>query len=597
MPRWGFITSYWLTTGENAMSHNMSGQDKHSYSFLDAYRGTDFVGEWPTVRQMFEITCKRFPDNMCFQAFSPEKLVFTYSEANKVIKRTANYLRSLGVSKGDKIAVAGKNSPEWALAYLSVLYAGAIVVPLDITLHDSEMDHLLEFAGVQTMFLDANRIDQVRGCLKNKISLEKGSPFPYILDAGIDGEYIPDMAKGDDTVAILFTSGTTGIPKGVMLTNDNLVSDCYLVQEKGYMPLRSDDIFYAILPIHHAYTMLAVFFESISVGAGLIFGKRLVVSQILKELREGKVTMFLAVPMLFNKMLAALMDGVREKGPVVYGAIRVLMGFSGLVKKTLGLNLGKHLFRFLLKKLSLETNRICISGGGPLPARTFKMFNELGIDFVQGYGLTETSPITHLNPVRGYRITSVGRAMPRVEVRIVAPDSEGNGVIHIKGPMVMQGYYNNSEATDAVLDKDGWLDTGDVGHVDAQDFLYLTGRAKNVIVTDGGKNVFPEEIEDLFQLYPDIEQICVLGYELCPEDRTEGIRALIYPSDDARKRYAEPILLRHHMESLVDEVNRTLQGYKKISRVDIVDERLEETSTRKLKRFIISRKYDDRDCV
>jgi long-chain acyl-CoA synthetase len=572
--------------------HDVDGtKRRHAYSFLDAFRGTDFEGEWPTVRQMFEITCKRFPSNMCFQAFVPERIMFTYAEANGIVKRTANYLRSAGISHGDRIAVAGKNSPEWALAYLSVLYAGAVVVPLDITLHDDEMERFIEFSGVRKLFIDSDRIDRIQSVVDEKICLEKGSGFPYILDVGLDGEYIPDAAAGGDVAAILFTSGTTGVPKGVMLTNDNLVSDCYLVQEKGYMPLRSDDIFYAILPIHHAYTMLAVFFESISVGAGLIFGKRLVVSQILKELREGKVTMFLAVPMLFNKMLAALMDGIRKKGPVVYALVRLLIGFSGLVKRTFGINLGKKLFRFLLKKLSLETNRICISGGGPLPPRTFKMFNELGIDFVQGYGLTETSPITHLNPVRGYRIASVGRSIPEVQVKIVEPDEEGNGLIFLRGPMVMKGYYHNQDATDEVLSQDGWLNTGDVGHTDDAGFLYLTGRAKNIIVTEGGKNVFPEEIEDRFQLYSDIEQICIVAYEIDPRQKAEGIRALIYPSDDARKNYADDSSMRRRMESLVAEVNKSLQPYKKITKVDIVAERMEETSTRKLKRFVIHRKY------
>ena len=214
-----------------------------------------------------------------------------------------------------------------------------------------------------------------------------------------------DEADGEDVAAILFTSGTTGTPKGVMLTHNNLVSDVYLAQ--GNMRIYPTDVFYAILPIHHAYTMLAVLLEATGVGAAVVFGKKLVVSQILKELKQGRVTMFLAVPMLFNKMLAALMKGVREKGIAVYGLIRLMMAISGFIKRTTGRNIGKRMFGFLLSRLSLDTNRICICGGGPLPASTFRMFNELGIDFVQGYGLTETSPITHLNPVEAYREASV----------------------------------------------------------------------------------------------------------------------------------------------------------------------------------------------
>ncbi len=192
-----------------------------------------------------------------------------------------------------------------------------------------------------------------------------------------------------------------------MLSHSNLVSDCYLAQ--GHMTLYPTDVFYALLPIHHSYTMLAVFIEAISVGAEIVFGKKLLVSQILKELKLGKVTMFLAVPMLFNKMLKGLLNGIKEKGIVVYGLIRFLMSISGLIKKVFKVNPGHKMFNGILAKLSMDNIRICISGGGPLPSSTFKLFNQLGIDFVQGYGLTETSPIITLNPVYAYVETSVGK--------------------------------------------------------------------------------------------------------------------------------------------------------------------------------------------
>ena len=303
--------------------------------------------------------------------------------------------------------------------------------------------------------------------------------------------------------------------------------------------------------------------------------------------------MFLAVPMLFNKMIAALMNGVRKKGIVLYGIIRALMGLSGVLKKILGINVGKRMFGFLLRKLSLESNRICICGGGPLPASTFKMFNELGIDFVQGYGLTETSPITHLNPVDAYRETSVGKKIKECEVRIVDPDSDGNGTIYIKGPMVMKGYYNNPEATAEVLSADGWLNTGDVGHEDGDGYLYLTGRAKNVIVTEGGKNVFPEEIEDHFQLYDEIDQVCIIGYELDKSMKSEGIRLIAYPADSLRKSLnGDAAAIEKRINEIVSEVNKELQSYKKITKVTIADEPLPMTSTKKVKRFEVKAKFD-----
>ncbi len=559
---------------------------KKAWDFLDEYRGKFFEGRWPNVKTMFHISVMRYPDNDCFKAFSPKTVSFTYAEAEKKIREISYYLLSLGVKKGDKIAVSGKNSPEWALSYLAIIYSGCIVVPLDIQLKDSEMETLLRFGDVSCLFIDHDRIKGIDADgslgLKEKISLEPcNDGYKYVLD--LNGEERDGFeSRSDEVAAILFTSGTTGTPKGVMLTNENLVADCYLGQ--GNITFYPDDVFYAILPIHHSYTMLAVMFESFSVGACTVFGKKLVISQILKELREGKVTQFLAVPMLFNKMIAALMAGVREKGIIVYGLIRFLMGLSGVVKKISGVNIGKKMFPFLLKKLSLENIRTCICGGGPLPASTFKMFNQLGVNFVQGYGLTETSPVTHLNPTYAYIESSVGKALPECQVKIVDPDSDGNGVIYIKGPMVMKGYYKNEEATREVLSDDGWLNTGDVGHEDSAHYLYLTGRAKSVIVTEGGKNVFPEEIEDHFQLYDDIEQICIIGYLIDRAMKAEGIRAVIYPSEKARKNYPDENALKARMDEIISEVNRDLQSYKKITKVDITSSPLPMTSTKKIKR-------------
>lgn len=580
----------------------MSKKKHHAkpWDFLDEYRGKEFTGTWPTVVEMFDITVKRYPDNESFRAFTPKKEVYTYAEAYEHIQTIASYLVVEGVTKGTKVALTGKNSPQWAMSYLGILYAGGIVVPLDATLSDEDMIKLMAFAGVKIFIADSERLkgfdEKDTLGLTHRLSLEPSEEFPMIMEQKGDRRRKAYKATGEETAAILFTSGTTGTPKGVMLSHENLVSDCYLAQ--GNMWIYPTDVFYAILPLHHSYTMMAVFIEAISVGASIVFGKKLVISQVLKEMREGKVTMFLAVPMLFNKMIAALMNGVKEKGAVLYGVIRFLMGVSGVLKKVFKVNIGKKMFGFLLKKLSLEHNRICISGGGPLPASTFKLFNQLGIDFVQGYGLTETSPITHLNPVEAYIETSVGKNLPQVEVRIVDPDSDGNGLIYIKGPMVMQGYYKNPEATDEVL-KDGWLNTGDVGYQDANGYLYLTGRAKNLIVTEGGKNVFPEEIEDHFQLYDEIDTICVLGYIVDKQKKSEGIRALIYPSekysDEMKKTHGEQSAaeIEKRLNQIVGEVNKSLQSYKKITRVTVVNEPLEMTSTKKVKRHVVAQKYKD----
>ena len=556
---------------------------------FDAYRGKEFSGEWPTIKELFHINTMRYPDNTCWKEYSPKEISLTYKEAEEKVKEVSSWFLSLGVKKGDKIIVSGKNSVAWAVTYIAVQYAGCTVVPLDSSLHDEDFIKFAKFSDSVVLVADNDRMKKVAGSLPmlGYASLEENGTYPSIMTLSApyrDGHVMTE----DDVAAILFTSGTTGTPKGVMLTNKNIVSDIFISQAS--MNIYPTDVFYAILPIHHAYTMLAVFMEGLGSGASVVFGKKLVVSQMLKELKEAKVTMFLGVPMIFNKLYAGLLAGVRKKGVVVYGLIRFLMGISGFLKKAFGLKVGKKMFGFLLKNLSLENCRICICGGGPLPSSTFRGFNELGLDFVQGYGLTETSPITHLNPIYAFKVESVGKNVALTEAKIVDADSEGNGVIYIKGPQVMKGYYKNQEATDEILDKDGWINTGDVGHIDSEGYLYLTGRAKSIIVTDGGKNVFPEEIEDKFQLYDDIEQICIIGYVKDKALKAEGIRAIIYPSKNVRETMKDDEIQKK-MEGIISDVNKNLQAYKKISMVTVAKEPLEMTSTKKIKRFVVAKQY------
>ncbi len=567
----------------------MADKRKHNpipWDFLDEFRGEGkyFNAEWPTLKELFDITTARYPNNKAFEAFAPKHVVYTYTQAKEIITKVANKLYELGVRHGDKVGLTGKNSPEWALAYFSIAYAGAIIVPVDYSLSEDVISNLMNFAETKVLFCDNEKIDKIKLDVP-KIALE-GDGENSIYKMQSSESHPIQYPTSKELAAIMFTSGTTGTPKGVMLSHENYVSDCY--QAQGNMNIYNDDVFYALLPIHHAYTMLAVFIEAVSVGANIVFGKKLVVKQIFKDLKEGGVTMFLGVPMLFNKVIAGIMKGLKEKGPIVNGLIRCLMGISGFFKKHFNWKGGKKMFSFILKKVSLDKIRICISGGGPLPASTFKLYNQLGIDFVQGYGLTETSPIINLNPVFDYIETSVGKVLPGVEEKIVDPDSEGNGLIYVKGSMVMQGYYKNPEATAEILTEDGWLNTGDIGHLDSRNYLYLTGRQKNIIVTEGGKNVFPEEIEDSFQLYDDIDQICVRGYIADAEKKAEGIMAIVHPSDACMEKYKDDMsALMDHIGAIITEVNATFPSYKKIRKLAIQKEKFPLSSSSKIQRFKI----------
>jgi long-chain acyl-CoA synthetase len=560
------------------------------WEFLNDYRGKNFQGQWPTLPEMYKITVLRYPERLCFTVFEPDRISLNYTQSLKLIEAIARWLYSKGIRRGDRVAVTGKNSPEWTVAYLAVLFAGGVVVPIDYQLRNEETDLLIKTAGARILFVDEEKHEYYTKNSKNLeeiISLRKGiGTYIYDLD-GAEADI--EKAEENDTAAILFTSGTTGNPKGVVLTHRNLVSDCYLAQGTPLIVL-STDVFYAILPIHHSYTMLAVFIETISTGAEVVFGKKMVTSQILKELKEAKITMMLGVPILFNKVLAGIIRGLKAKGPIVYGLISFMMAISGFIKKIFNVNPGKKMFKFILDKASLTSVRICISGGGPLAPSVFKKYNQLGIDFVQGYGLTETSPIIAINPIEGYKETSVGRICPHVDMKILNPDERGVGEVIVKGPMVMQGYYNLPEETAASFTEDGYLKTGDLGYLDNENYLYLTGRAKNMIVTEGGKNVYPEEIENEFQLFEELEQILIRGYMIDTKMKSEGIEALVYPNPEFKNEKGEAMSaeeMKDRISRIILTVNQKLQPYEKISRTVILEKPMEMTTTKKIKRGVL----------
>ena len=576
----------------------MNEMSKRPWAFLDAWRGKKFTGEWPTLPEMFEITTERFPDRNCLTVFEPDRITLTYRETLAAIKKLAGWLTAHGLKKGTHIAVSGKNSSEWAIVYLAALYAGGTIIPIDYGLHTYEIASLLKTAKPLFFFVDEEKYDYFLEESKSQsfigevysLNGNHADRYVYNLQAEPLATYFP--LRETDTAAILFTSGTMGNPKGVMLSHRNIVSDCYIAQ--SHLKIFESDIFYALLPIHHSYTMVAVFIEAISVGAEIVFGKSLVVSRMLRELKEGKITMLLGVPLLFNKLLAGIMKGVRSKGVFVYGIIRFLMGVSYLIKKTTGKNIGKTLFKSVLEKANLTTLRTAISGGGPLSKEVFRAYNEFGIDFVQGYGLTETSPIIALNPKEHFKIESVGSYFhPYMEMKILDPDENGRGEICAKGPMIMQGYYNMPEETAAVLSEDGWFRTGDIGWLDDEKYLYLCGRAKNLIVTSGGKNVYPEEIENAFQMYyNDIEQITVMGYHPENDLTSEEIEVLIYPTDELYKTLnldrgtpAGDSAAYKRMAAIVEIVNKELLPYQRITKTTILDKPLEMTTTKKVKRY------------
>ena len=555
-------------------------------------------GKWPTTVEAFENSAATFPERTAFSRFiGNDKETFTYTKASAYIKTTAKHLRSCGLDREDKIVLIGKNSPGWAMAYLAIHSIGAIVVPLDHMSEKEKVVQLGSFSDAKAILCDSQWIDQLVdtkwfGALTAVLSLEddhKGYHSLFSLSE-IDENLLLTKPTEDDIAVILYTSGTTGNEKGVLLTHKALMSDAYQAADPYFLTLTEHDVFYGLLPLHHSYAMTAVFLESIIHGSELLFSSKVVISRNLQEMRMGKVTNLLGIPLLFNKLLTGLMKKVREKGLPAYILIRTLMHINYFFRRAFHINFGKRWFAPLLDGIGMKHNTLTICGGGPLSPKVFRQYQQLGVDFIQGYGLTETAPILTLVSLDHINVNSIGQIFPLVDMRIDDPDLLGVGEIQVKGPNVCSGYFRDEKATAELFTEDGYLKTGDLGSIDSRGFVYIKGRAKNLIVTEGGKNVFPEEIEELIYAYGQVEQVVIRSYVPDKTMKGELIEALIYPDKEYFKEHGiDEQQIGTEIDALIHSVNKKLPPYKKVSKITILSESLEMTSTKKIKRGKISR--------
>ncbi len=549
-------------------------------------------GHWPSIVQVFNRSAASFPDRPAFSCFEGnDKHTYTYRQVADRIYTTGCYLKEGGVQEGDRVLLIGKNSPAWAIGYLSIQSIGAVVVPLDVFSTPQKVNDLGLFSEVTAMLADEQWLLRIAGSelestLRVKVSLEnpieRVSSLWLLPDAG-PGQQFPEV-PASSLAAILYTSGTTGNEKGVMLTHENLISDAYQASDPLFLTLDETDVFYGLLPLHHSYAMTAVFLESILHGSELLFTPKVLISRNINEMSRGHVTNILGIPLLYNKIREGILKKVREKGLVAYGAISALL-FISLSLSRIGIPVGRTWFSSILTQIGFADNRLAICGGGPLSPKVVNFYRAIGITFLQGYGLTETSPIITLNPRKKIKPASVGIPFPLVDLRIFEPDLLGVGEIQVRGPNVTSGYYRDKKATNDLFTEDGYLKTGDLGSVDRKGYVYIKGRAKNLIVTEGGKNVYPEQIEEQILLHAEIEQAVVRMYMGNKDTRSEQIEALIYC--DPENHVSE-----EKIHSIIDDVNRRLHPYERISRTTILTEPMEMTSTRKIKRTKVQRTID-----
>lgn len=564
---------------------------------LQPYKGKFFDGEWPTITEMFNIALSKYADRPCFTVFEKkEKICLTYKDVHERIKNVASYLSAQGVKKGDKVVLTGKNSIQWGISYFAINYAGAVVVPIDAQLPVERMLKLAEFADSVFLITDGEVFSKIpsdnawhNGLLGRLTLTGSHEGITGVMD--VKAEKLIDYVKisENDLAAILFTSGTTGNEKGAMLTNRNIISDTYLVADG--MGVDETDVLYALLPLHHSYCCTTVLLETVKHGASCLFGHGIVVSLMINDLKRGGVTVFMGIPLLYNKLLNGIMNKVKAQGKLTYALVSTLMWINGFFKKYFHCAPLKGFFnKKILSNLGLDKSKILICGAGPLSPKVFKQYQQLGLDFLQGYGLTETAPVLTLNPIKHFKLDSVGRVLGQMDIIIADADSSGVGEIRVKGPNVTPGYYKDEENTKVLFDENGYLKTGDLGYMDSEKYVYLKGRAKNLIVTEGGKNVYPEEIEDAFQTYTNVEQILVRGFQQKKDVPCECIEAVIYPSPDYYKAKGfTPEQIKADIEATVKTVNQNLMIYKKIEKITIIDKPMDMTTTKKIKRNTVAK--------
>ncbi len=541
---------------------------------------------YKTITEAFEKSANEYKDRVMSKIKRDGKWVeYKYGEVLSNVKKIAEYLKELGVKPRDFVALVSENRPEWGWGYLAIQWIGGMVIPLDAKLTDVERRFLMDFAGVKGVICSKEYLDEM---LEAKDDLKLN--FILCMDENKNIPNYPEILKkykgidrfevdGEHLAEILFTSGTTGSPKGVMLTHGNIMSDLEGVYQ--VIDINEEDIFFSILPIHHVYECTVGFIAPFYIGATVAYASSLRPNVMIQEIKEIKPTVWLTVPLILEKIYQRILKELENQPPtrkVIIGLMRRFFKnqLSKRIKSTLG----------------LERIKYMVSGGAALPVWVSKGLEDLGFPIIQGYGLSETSPILTVNPPHAPRNASVGLPIPGVEIKLFDVNENGEGEIGARGPVVMRGYYKNEKATKEVFTDDGWFLTGDVGYFDEDGYLYITGRRKAVIVSKGGKNIYPEEIENKLIESPYIEEILVFGAKN-PDTGEEEVQALVYPNLDEVRSLAHKLNATPDDEFIYDLISKEIERlskdlapYKRIKRFALRYEEFPKTTTRKIKRHL-----------
>jgi long-chain acyl-CoA synthetase len=496
--------------------------------------------------------------------------------------RLAAGLQRAGLERGDRVALMAPNGSDWVVAALGTVYAGGAVVPLDTQMPGDDLAHVLEDCAPRFVFTTASLLE--------RIAEEPGAARVYLFDAAepepnlwsslLGDQAAAPSAEAEDLAAIFYTSGTTGPPKGVPLTHENLSSNVEALCTQGLAD--DSDRVLVPLPFHHVYPFTVGILVPLTLGAPIIVPFSLVGPQIVRALREGGATVMLGVPRLYEAVWSALEDRVSGRGRIAATLFHGMLRVSIAARRRLGLRLGPRLFRGLHARLGPRL-RLVVAGGAALDPALGRKLQGLGWEVATGYGLSETSPILTFNPPDRARLESAGIALPGVELRI--DGSERPGEVLARGPNVFSGYWNLAEKSATVLDADGWFRTGDTGETDREGYLYLRGRKSAMIVLSGGENVDPERVEKTLAAVDGIREAGVL-------ERGDRLAAVVVP-EASLLREVEGNALRKRLEQAVREASRELPSHHRPGALRIALDPLPRTRLGKLRRHKLEELFDE----
>jgi long-chain acyl-CoA synthetase len=551
--------------------------------------------------RQFELNARTLPEHVAFRLKTPQGYrQFTYAETYRQSRLVATGLLALGVQKGARIAILSENRPEWVIAYLGVYLAGGTAVPLDPQISPAEWRTLLDDSESFTVFTSSLSLSKLQAAVQESRPPRRIISFdPRTGDrdarselAGLiewaDSLADPPALPGherSDVVLIIYTSGTTGNPKGVMLTEGNILGEIDGIRTT--VEFYHTDKLLCLLPLQHVFASVVNFLTPLYLGAQTVFADTLKRAEILEALRESGITILATVPQFFYLLHDRIEDELSGRPVFIRKLFRLMMRTNRFFRKALRINLGKALFPKIHSPFG-SSMRLFVSGGSAFDPKVAQDFHDFGFTILQGYGLTETSGGCCATRIEDNIIGSVGYAIAGAEVTIKHPDVTGVGEILVRGTMVMKGYYRNPEATAAVL-RDGWLHTGDLGRLDARGNLFITGREKEIIVLPNGKNIYPDEIEAHYLQCPYIQEIAVVGIASTGAHGTsERLHGVIVPDFE----YLKAKKIANAREILRDEIghfSNQLPKYKRLMSYQVRKDPLPRTTTRKIKRLELKR--------